>query len=362
MRTAALWGEAVAMTRAQRVSTILVALLVCAMCATTLLTVGRSAAAQQEVHQRIDEAGARTVTLTDRGDEGLVSATSVEVIDALSSVAAAIGITTSRDVVNGAIGDGATRVPAREVIGDMTGAVELLEGRWPMPGEAVVTTTAQDQLGMDLPYGYVTGDAFAADVVGRVEPRGWAAEWLDLVLVQARPETNGDAVVLVAADAGVVTDAVRNAQGVLSPTNPDDLAVESPASLAQVQKEIGGVLGEFARQLLAGVLLAGGALVCLVVLSDVLVNRVDLGRRRALGASRGTLTLLTVARTVIAAVLGALGGVAGGSAVALRLHAFAGWEFAAATAVMAVFVAVIAAVVPSVYASLQDPVRVLRTA
>src|SRR5690606_14497339 len=51
-----LW-EALSTTWANKVSTALVALLVAIMCATTLATVGRTAAAEQQVAERLDAAG-----------------------------------------------------------------------------------------------------------------------------------------------------------------------------------------------------------------------------------------------------------------------------------------------------------------
>lgn len=58
--------EVAATAVAQRVSTMMVAFLAAAMCVTTLLTVGRAAAAEQQVAARLDAAGSRTLTVTDR--------------------------------------------------------------------------------------------------------------------------------------------------------------------------------------------------------------------------------------------------------------------------------------------------------
>ncbi len=64
--------EVAATAVAQRVSTMMVAFLAAAMCVTTLLTVGRAAAAEQQVAARLDAAGSRTLTVTDANEAGFL--------------------------------------------------------------------------------------------------------------------------------------------------------------------------------------------------------------------------------------------------------------------------------------------------
>ena len=82
--------EVAATAVAQRVSTMMVAFLAAAMCVTTLLTVGRAAAAEQQVAARLDAAGSRTLTVTDANEAGFLDG------DVVAAVAAGGGWWTAR--------------------------------------------------------------------------------------------------------------------------------------------------------------------------------------------------------------------------------------------------------------------------
>ncbi|WP_425488280.1 ABC transporter permease [Nesterenkonia sandarakina] len=147
----------------------------------------------------------------------------------------------------------------------------------------------------------------------------------------------------------------------LDPPAPDHLTVNSPVSLAALQTELSSDFTTFSRALLFGVFGTGGLLVATVTLADVLVRRADLGRRRALGATRTIITALVVTRTLIPSLLGATIGAIVGVGLTIALEAIPPWEFVLGTAVLAVLTTTLSAVAPAVYASRQDPVRVLRT-
>lgn len=71
MRLSTLAEEATRTATAQRVSSAMVAVLCAAICAVTLLTVGRTASAEEAVLARLDDAGSRLLVITDDGDAGL---------------------------------------------------------------------------------------------------------------------------------------------------------------------------------------------------------------------------------------------------------------------------------------------------
>jgi putative ABC transport system permease protein len=98
-----------------------------------------------------------------------------------------------------------------------------------------------------------------------------------------------------------------------------------------------------------------------VVLADVLVRSKDLGRRRALGATRGTIISLVTLRTLGPALLGAALGTGLGIYLTHRLDATPPWQFTTGTATLALLAALAAAIPPALYAATRDPVRVLRT-
>lgn len=119
--------------------------------------------------------------------------------------------------------------------------------------------------------------------------------------------------------------------------------------------------GDYGRGLLLLTLGAGAVLVAVVVLAEVLLRRRDLGRRRALGASQWGLVGLVVARTVVAAVPGALLGAVGGAVIAAIWAQPPPLEFTCAVTVLTGLVSGIAAIPPAFLAAVRDPVGVLRT-
>ncbi len=77
MRAWVLAREALATAWANKVPSTLVALLVAAMVAGTLATVGRTAAAEEQLSERMDAAGSRLLTVRDARGKGLLSPTIV---------------------------------------------------------------------------------------------------------------------------------------------------------------------------------------------------------------------------------------------------------------------------------------------
>lgn len=365
MRFTSLLREAVSTAWANKVPTALVILLVGIMCGTTLATVGRTAAAEQQVADRLDAAGSRLLVVTDTRGGELISPAVVQQSRRLSVTERAVGVQIPVDVVNLVVGGGGTRVPAWTVDGDLSQVLTLTTGRWPNPGEALVSADAQTTLGMDDPVGAVelasttqTGDY---SVVGSFEPREPFGQYAAGLVIAAEPGAVSDSLYVVVTDSSVASAAQSAVLGLVDPPEFDSISIESPVALAELQAEVAADLGTFGRTLLLGVLGAGALLVAIVVLADVLVRRKDLGRRRALGATRGTIVAMVIARTLFPALLGAGLGTAAGLWVADRVAAMPPWQFTTGTAILAVLAAIASAVLPALYAATRDPVRVLRT-
>ena len=357
--------EALATAWAAKVPSALVTFLVATMCAATLATVGRTAAAEEQLLARLDSAGSRVLVVADAKGDGLISPTIVDQAAHLSTTERAVGTLIPVDVVNGAVGQGATRVPAWGVHGDLSGVARLTSGRWPGPGEAVVTGAAMDRLGMDAPVGWVAqASTTVVDdwaVVGSFAPREPFGDYGTGVLYVAPEGRALDSLHVVLTAADVAQAAQGQVLRLIDPPAPDAVTVTSPVSLAELQGQVAGDLATFGRTLLLGVLGGGALLVAIVTLADVLVRRKDLGRRRALGATRGGIVTLVVLRTLGPAVLGALLGTALGIWLTGRYDAIPPWSFTGGTATLALLAAVVAAVPPALYAATRDPVRVLRT-
>lgn len=365
MRPWVLLREALATAWANKVPSTLVAFLVAVMCATTLATVGRTAAAEQQVADRLDAAGSRVLIVTDTRDGELLNRSIVTQSNALSTTERAVGVVNPVDVTNGAVGQGAAKVPAWQIVGDMSAVVDLTTGRWPGTGEAIVSADGQRELGLDDPVGHVVADFNQTsqdfNVVGSFTPRPPFEDYASGVLVAAPPGTISDSLHVVVTDASLAQAAQSTVLGLIDPPAFDAVTVQSPVGLAELQAQVAGDLGTFGRSLLLGVLGAGAMLVAIVVLADVLVRRKDLGRRRALGATRLTITGLVLGRTLLPALLGAAIGLVIGLWTAGRLDATPPWQFSAGTAILALLAALTSALLPALFAATRDPVRILRT-
>ena len=364
MRLTEMLAEAWRSAWAAKVPTVLVAIVVAAMCVTTGLTVGRAAAAQATVGARLEDAGSRHLTVTDDRGIGFLSRDLVAQVDGLSVVERAVGLTAAADTVNHAVGPGGRRVPAWQVVGDLEAVVVLTHGRLPGPGEALVSATAQAALGLDAPAGAVTGVGGSASthaVVGAFAARP-PFDHLDAGLVVRAPESTVARRIDVVATTPEAARAAQDATlAVLDRPDPRELTVTSPLSLAQIQADVLGDLARYNHTLVLMVLLAGAVLVAVVVMADVLVRSAELGRRRALGSPRWALVSILTVRSAVGAATGAVAGSAAATVVLLRSGTPADAGFTAATAVLALLAAVGATVPPAVLAAHQDPVRVLRT-
>lgn len=359
MRPLELIREAVSTMRGRATPAVLIAVIVAVLCVVTDTTVGRTTATALEVAASIEQAGSRQLTIADVGDGRLLDRAVVDVTGSLSSVERAVGTTVAVDVVNGAVGSGGTPVPAWGVLGPIEDALVVVRGRPPGPGEAVVSERAAAALRLDEPVGYVQTDTRQWPVVGAFRARV-PFDRLDAGVVYRPADDEVAQTLSVVLASGV--DAARaqdDVLGVIGPSSTSGLQVSSPRALAGLEASVGGQLHRYSAGLLYGLLATGATLIAAIVTAQVLSARRDLGRRRALGATRTALLLLIVAQTALASAVGAVVG----SLTALLLGGGTRppATFVAGAAVLAVVTALAGAVVPAAGAARRDPVRVLRT-
>lgn len=363
MRRLVLLREALAMAMAAKVPSALIAALVAVMVAATLSTVGRTAAAEAQLGDRLDAAGSRLLTVVDVKARGLLGSSVVAQSAGLSVSERAVGTLATIDVVAGAVGVGGAKVPAWGIVGDMRSVVELVAGRWPEPGEGLVSAAGVESLGFTQPFGWVSDPArqgFELAIVGEFRSRAPFDSYAAGIVYDAG-DSDAATLSVIVTDAGSAADAQQAVLGLVAATDPTALRVESPVGLAELRGQVLGDLGAFGRTLLLGVLGAGGLLVAVVVLADALVRRADLGRRRALGANRGVIVGLVTLRTLLPAVVGAAVGTGIGLWLTARLGAIPPLDFTVGVAVLATLAAVASAVPPALFAATCDPVAVLRT-
>src|SRR5690606_24366683 len=117
--------EALATAWAAKVPSALVVVLVATMCASTLATVGRTAAAEAQLLDRLDSAGSRVLIVADTARNELITPTIVDQTALLSTSERAVGTLIPVDVVHGVSGAGRTRVPSCRCLGHLTAVARL---------------------------------------------------------------------------------------------------------------------------------------------------------------------------------------------------------------------------------------------
>lgn len=363
MKMARLARESARVARSQPVSSTVTILVVGAVCAVILSTTGQTVVAERQVLARIDEAGTRSIVVTDtQGGAGLTPDT-VDRIERILHVEWVIGLGPAFDVRPVGV-PGGVPLPVRALYGQVPLPVKT--SPWTRaPGTLLVGPEAQAVLGLRVAAGGVVGDAdedlavvgsFRADEpLAFLERSGLAAADPDEALPRVRtihisverPE-----------DVEPVAAAVRM---VLGATDPTQVSVETSATLVAVRAAVAGELGSFGRNLVLMALAAGLILVALAMYGAVTARRKDFGRRRALGADRGAITALVTLQAAITGLLGAVVGTLAGSGIVWRLTGdLPSVSFALAVATLAVLATIVAAVPPAVVAAHRDPIRVLR--
>jgi len=353
--------ESIVATIRRLTPSVMIALLVAAACAATILTVGRTTAAEEQMRARLDSAGARLISVQDVSSTGLVSPAAVSVIAHFSTVERAIATSVPVDARADSQGAGGTRIPLWELQGSTPAGVQVTDGRLPGLGEAVISEAAARVLGIDAPVGAIAVGSRSWAIVGFFRARAPFTDFDKGVIAPANASTTTPLLYVVAHDAVDVDRVAHSVGSVLAPRSGRDLTVSVPDTLAQLQALLGSDLGGLGHSLLLLILTGGSALVAVVVFADTLVRRSDLGRRRALGMPRGTMVAFILLRTAICAAAGAFVGCVSSEAYLALAGTPVPVAFTVATGLLAVIAAAIASLAPSIIAALADPVRVLRT-
>ncbi|QAY71408.1 FtsX-like permease family protein [Xylanimonas protaetiae] len=357
--------DAVDGARAQRTTTLTLAVVLAVVCFAVLVTTGQSAASEARIVEQIDSAGTRLIALSDDGGKAGIQATAPHRLAGLSDTTWAFGLGEAVDVTNPALPDG--RAASRAVVGDLPADLAIVQGRPPRPGEAIAGTgvTAVLHLGPGLgtirPIGAPGEDPVA--VVGAFEATGPLAHLNDVILIAAAPE---DAETLryvyVMADDVAVIDRLEAVLRTSTPAlDPSALTVETPAGAIALRDVIAGRLGAASRQLMAVVMGVGAAIIAVTMASATASRRRDFGRRRALGATRSALVATTLAQSSLGALAGIVVGTAAGVVtLAATTGSLPSWWFVAGVAGLALLLTVTTATPIATRAAHRDPLRILR--
>lgn len=368
MRPVAYVREVFAAALSQRVFTTLSALLVAGATVTILITSGRAAATEAAVLSTVDEQGTRTVLVQGRGDIPVLPVTLVDQISAMPIVESVVGFGPVRDVTAAAIPDG-PRIGSRTVYGTL-GDTSI--GQPPAAGGAspqYVWTSARASRALGLPRG--TGSVRIIDgaefqVAGNVTVPEYLQGFEPLAVVplsgagrDQQPQLT--TVVVLARTSQDVALVGRLVRPLLEDVPRDGVSVATSEGMAGLRAAIGGELTAQARAITLVVLSSATALTLVNVWGFVLMRRKDLGRRRALGATRLMIVALVVGQVAVTAALSAIAG----AVVGLTWLDVSGSPAPQASYVVAVVTALlttaaVAALLPAAIAARRDPLRELR--
>lgn len=361
-RLTILLREGIAVAASQPVATTVTSLVVAAVCGVILATVGQSAAAEARVLEWIDEAGTRTIIVSDPTGQAVLYADSVEEVEALDGVTWVLGLGAAADVRNADLGAAARPVPARYFYGELPHGT-ILSGRAPDGGEAVAGFPAMQSLGIAHPAAGVVGTDVSAAIVGAFGAEA-PLDFLDRgVLIAAGRPTSAKLrqLYVMAASVDDVDRLIRALPAVLWADAPNQLVIQTPELLVQLRAIVGGELARNSRSLMLLVLGVGLVLVITTLAGAVVQRRRDYGRRRALGATRSMVMTLVLTQTAVGAVAGAVVGCAVGIVVVWRITGFLpSATFVSGVAILALLSALTAGIPPGLIAALRDPVRILR--
>lgn len=363
-RHLAVLREALATARAQPIASVVAIIMVAGMCATVLLTTGRTVGAEQAVMASIDSAGTRTIVVRADTDAGLNS-TVLQRLTNIDGVEWVGAFGPANDATNALISDG-QKVPVR-----LVWSTHLTELGVPelqaLPDETGwASALALRQLGMPEGSGGVaspTGASYA--IAGEIQVPDYLRFLEPLVVVpQSLNGANPGSVsvlVVIASSPNLVAPVSLAVQSVLGVDDPTKVSLTTSESLAALRAIVEGQLGSFGRDLVIVIFALTAVLVAAILYGLVMLRRKDFGRRRALGASQSLIIALLLTQVASLSFIGALlGSVVAAFGLAATGDPLPQVDFFVAVSVLSISVGLMAAVLPAVAAARRDPLKELR--
>jgi putative ABC transport system permease protein len=349
----ALAAESTRIAASTRVISGLVVLLAFAVPVAVLGVTGRNVEGQAAILARLDDAGARILTIVSGPDGAALPATAVDRIARLEGVTWVVGLGPVSDVRSG-LGGGPAPLRAIRAI-----KAPVLFGHSARPG-AFLSETSAARLGLGGAYGTLMPDGIT--VVGwfrATEPLG-ALEAFALI------PSNDDAlrlerIIVAVDDVGWLDLATAHLRDLIGSDAAEVATVEGSPALVEARAAVRDEVARRDRLLVVAIMLVAMALACVVVFTGTIGQRRDFGRRRALGATRVQLTTLVMAGTLWPAIIGAVPGcLVGWVYLGAQLGRPADPQFPLAVGVLVALALTLASALPAAHAATRDPLRVLR--
>lgn len=346
---------------AHRATTIIIALVTIAMTMITFLTAGRAAATEAEIVAQVDSAGPRLITVTVIEPSPGLSADALARLQSLDDTEWVLALGEARDVRSVTTGT-RPNIAARTFFTPLPDLVSLAQGQVPRAGEALVGPRTQMALQMVYPSGPVNDAGTIRASVGQFSAGGVISTLDRLVLVSPDPgePVLATLIYVLAKDADGVQDLTEQIKAV-SGVGTEHLVLETATELIELGEVIAGTIGALSRQLAIGAILVGMLLVSLTTALALNNRKRDFGRRRALGASRSALIVLTLVETAIPVVGGTIiGALLGVFLVRLTMGNIPPVNFVLSAVTLIALAGVMSAVPAAAISAVRDPLRILR--
>ena len=364
----ALAAESARVAGATRVVSGLVAALAFAVPLAVLGITGLNIEGQAAILARVDETGARILTIVSSGQGPVLPASAVERIANMEGVTWVVGLGPVSDVRSGL---GVGPAPLRAIrairapvtfwgIGRAADDASTPGGGTVDPVGAYLSRSSAARLGLRGAYGalepgslVVSGWFAADDPLGALDAFALLPSRDDGLLL--------DRIILAVDDVGWVDLVTANARALIGDAAAAGSDLEGSPALLAAREAVRDEVGRRDRLLVLVLLAAAMVLACVVVFAGTVAGRRDFGRRRALGATRGQLTLLVMLGTLWPSLGGAaLGVLAGWAYLGSQLGRLADPRFPVAVGILIILALTLVSALPAAWAATRDPLRVLR--
>ena len=342
-----------------RVLSGVVALLAAGVTLVTLLTAGRSVAAERAVLAQLDAAQLTIIEVDDPGLSARIDPGWLDTVSRLAQVDWAVGLGPVTDAHPTGV-PGAAPVAVRTLVGSSPD-LNLPEG--PGEGFGPVVYLGREAQGLT---GLVHGAGALTTADGRELPvvGVFAADpSISGLNVQAlvRDPARSEACTRVILQVENVASAAPTAAVIRSMLQGTDAKVSVAEELATLRASLQQQLGGAGRTSVVQTMAAGVVLIGLAIYAALHSRRRDFGRRRALGATRAQLVAVVLVQSAIPAVPGILLGAGLGMLLVSRMAAGSlGVAYPSAIAILTLLTVLAATLLPAVVAAFQDPVAALR--
>lgn len=349
-------SESARVAVASRVVSGLVVLLALAVPLVALGTTGLNIEAQSAILQRVDEIGARTMSIVSSG-EAVIPSEAVDRIARLEGVAWVVGLGPVFDAHNRQPGGEPTPVRSYRAVA----APVRFSGANSRHG-AFVSSSSARRVGL--------GGAYSVLEPGTVPVVGWFTAEEPLHSLEAFILIPSDdrrlrleRIIVAVQDVGWVDLVAGSLDSMVGSDAAASITVERSPALLAAREAVRDEVTRRDRELVVALLVVAMALASAVVFAGTVAGRRDFGRRRALGATQGQLMVLVMLSTLWPALVGTvLGTGAGCLYLGSRLGHPPVLEFPLSIAILSVLGLVAASALPAAVAATRDPLRVLRVA